>query len=896
MIKVGLIHKEQVGPPARQFLFLLVAAIFFSFPLPLMANSDKELFAPGIYVTLPPDQEVETEEVVTYIFRLENQTDETVSLQVKAVSSQGWPLLGSTEELTLTPASEDYLVYSLLIPATILADSKDELRLILSAKDREKVFTVQTTVKTVRLLEWEHRPLLRAHAGEKLFFPVRLRNQGTTIERLELEIQSDKGWPVYANYTRDTIAPGQEGEVMISCYVPEAVPTGTLGEISLRLRDAGPEIPELKLKILISEAQNDQRDQDLKIPLNSAVSFNYGPPSQQSALPWNLTWRSRANLFANTHFDLFFSGAYDSLAPTAAYMGVKGEKWALRLGALGHNWGGPISPPTYSSFLYYQDQRTLPWSLWLGPPSQGVTPRWWGTQIHFKQPDLQLNYLQNSEPDSYFQHALAGTYQLYASPLYGWKLTTEAALGLGETNPLNQGGITLSHRDENREYLGQYKLGTDFYDRTTFNEFALTAYLYPPGELTLTTGYAWRGETSLANSILDSYKLWSELMLGNHRFGVAYTLRSDREIKEVKASTTQRHLKSSLSFSMSYSREDLESQRKSFILGANYRYRFTTDNYLETLYKETFTYSQGQAKRLPEIGLKWRYTNSNKPWNCFGLIQWDLSPKPSSQISAFQAGLGAQTAARTAWQVYTQLYFEEKIPYYSLIFRLEHQDLYFLPSPWSGIHGKAFVDLNRNGIYEPNEPGLAGLPVLLNGSEAAISKEDGSWEISFTSVGRQILDFPAQCQNYYTLEAKKELSTEPNKSVFVLVPYFPPTEIQGRLFIDTNRNNNFDAGEKGLSGTVIAIFDRNHQLIIEKSTTSDGAFFFTLLPGEYLLELKEESLADYYLLPEPLPFKVTTASPLTLSVAVTPVIKEIEFFNEEIIPPELWEAYTEESW
>lgn len=893
---MGFIRRKRAGNPTGPLLFLLVATVVFIFPLPLAASAERQLFTPGIYVTLPPDQETEAEGVVTYIFRLENLRDETVTLQVRAVSSQGWPLLGSTEELTLAPATEDYLVYSLITPATVVAGAKDQLDLILSENDREEVFTVQTVVKTVRLLHWEPRPLLRAKAGEELFFPVRLRNLGTTIERLELEIQSDKGWPVSANSTRDAIFPGQEGEVLISCYIPEAVPEGTLGEIVLRLRDAEPEIPELKLKILVNEAQLSQGDQELTLPLNTTVNFNYRPPSQSSPLPWHLAWRTRGNLFTDTHFDLFFSSAPNALAPATTFMGVTGEKWALRLGALGHNWNGPVPPPTYSSFLYFQDQRSLPWSLWLGPPTQGATPRWWGTGIHFRQPDLHLTYMQNLEPDRYFQHALTATYQIYASPLYGWKLTTESALGLGESTPLTQGGFVLSYRDENREYLSQYKLGTDFYDRTAFNEFGLAAYLYPPGELTLTTGYTWREETSPANLYLLSNKVWSELTLGNYRFGYAYTVRSDGEIKELKAGTTLRYPRSSLSFSMNYSLEELSNERQALMLSGNYRRRFTTDNYLETLFKETFTYSQGQRESLPEFGLRWRYMDSNKPWNCFGLIQWDLSAKPFSQISAFQAGLGTQTAAGTAWQVYAQHFIEENIPRYSLIFRLEHHDLYFLPSPWSGIHGKAFVDLNRNGIYDPGEPGLAGLPVLLNGSQATISKEDGSWEIPFTGAGRQTLDFPALHQNYYTLETKKEIFTERNKSVSVLVPYLPPTEIQGRIFLDTNQNNSFDAGEQGLAGPVIAIFDRNHQLIIEKSTTSHGAFFFTLLPGEYLLELKEESLAGNYLLPQPLPFKVTTDSPLELSVAVTPVTKGIEFSSEEIIPLELLETYTEESW
>ena len=95
---------------------------------------------------------------------------------------------------------------------------------------------------------------------------------------------------------------------------------------------------------------------------------------------------------------------------------------------------------------------------------------------------------------------------------------------------------------------------------------------------------------------------------------------------------------------------------------------------------------------------------------------------------------------------------------------------------------------------------------------------------------------------------------------------------------------------------MLTVFDRNHQLIMEKSANVDGAFFLSLLPGEYILKLEEESLAVDYLPPEPFVFNVTTASPLLLPVALRPVTKEIEFSSEEIIPPEFWDGYTEESW
>jgi hypothetical protein len=566
-------------------------------------------------------------------------------------------------------------------------------------------------------------------------------------------------------------------------------------------------------------------------------------------------------------------------------MGLTGEQWALRLGALGHNRDSLIPPPTYSSSLYYQDQRSTPWSIWIGPTGPEATPLWWGSRIDLNQYGLHLNYLHNLDSDRHFQHAISSNYQLYASPLYGWKLDLGGAVGLGETDSLTQGKFVLTHRNESRELSGEIHAGTDFYSLHGFEEIGFTAYTDTAQDLQISSGMTWRTETPPAELSLRSNKLWSELTKGHHRLGLAYTHRSDGSIKEVKAGTSWRQPQSSITLSANFSQENLRLDRQTLLLGSRYRYRLSADNYLEAILSESLTYQQENLTHLPEIGVKWRYVSAQKPWDSFGLIYWELPSTPFAKVKAFQVGFGSQTATGTAWQIYAQLFFQEQNPVYSMSFRLQHQDLYFIPSPWSGIHGKAFVDLNRNGLYDQNEPGLSGLPVYLNGNQVTEANEDGNWEISYTSAGHQRLEFPREHQGYYTLQPKKELKTELHKSSSVLIPYLPPTDLIGQVFIDTNNNKRFDPNEKGLSSILIAVYDHNRQLITEKSADLNGTFFLTLLPGNYQLELKEDTLPEKYAKPEPIPFKVATEATLELLVPIQPLMKEVEFFSEEIILP-----------
>jgi len=212
------------------------------------------------------------------------------------------------------------------------------------------------------------------------------------------------------------------------------------------------------------------------------------------------------------------------------------------------------------------------------------------------------------------------------------------------------------------------------------------------------------------------------------------------------------------------------------------------------------------------------------------------------------------------------------------------------------MHGIAFIDLDRNGMYSTNEPVLAGLPIILNGSKETVTAADGRWEIPFTGSGQQVLEFPAEFEGYYTLQTRKEIRTVTQKSVAVLVPYLPPTEVYGRVFVDTNQNNQLDPGEEGLAPVVLAVFDHNNRLVIEKSADQVGAFYLTLLPGEYRLEVNGHLRNGAYEWPQPLTFKVTPESPLHLSVPVRTVPREIEFFHEESLPTEFGEPYTDDNW
>ncbi|HBG17144.1 MAG TPA: hypothetical protein DDW93_10220, partial [Firmicutes bacterium] len=84
----------------RKVTILLTTILFIFFSPKLQLAESTRIFSPGVYVTLPPNQEAGPEEVITYIFQIDNYQQTPVTFKVRAVSSQGWSLLGESEEFT----------------------------------------------------------------------------------------------------------------------------------------------------------------------------------------------------------------------------------------------------------------------------------------------------------------------------------------------------------------------------------------------------------------------------------------------------------------------------------------------------------------------------------------------------------------------------------------------------------------------------------------------------------------------------------------------------------------------------------------------------------------------------------------------------------------------------
>ncbi|WP_298435771.1 SdrD B-like domain-containing protein [Geobacter sp.] len=158
------------------------------------------------------------------------------------------------------------------------------------------------------------------------------------------------------------------------------------------------------------------------------------------------------------------------------------------------------------------------------------------------------------------------------------------------------------------------------------------------------------------------------------------------------------------------------------------------------------------------------------------------------------------------------------------------------------ITGSVFMDLNRNGVKDPDEPGLPNVTVLLEDGTRAVT--GGSGRFIFATVGAGIhqvriaeRELPADLNLLVKPSRRVELATR--QTVRVDFPLLRAGVMRGRVLIDANGNGIADAGDTPLADALVYLEGTS----INTFSDGDGAFAFeNLLPGEYLLKLDEANL------------------------------------------------------
>ena len=185
-----------------------------------------------------------------------------------------------------------------------------------------------------------------------------------------------------------------------------------------------------------------------------------------------------------------------------------------------------------------------------------------------------------------------------------------------------------------------------------------------------------------------------------------------------------------------------------------------------------------------------------------------------------------------------------------------------------------FHDVDGNGVFDAGESGLAGVDVDLFDVASTLvgsvtTAADGSYSFTGLAAGDYTVDVDET-----TLPAGYVLTTTNEPLSLTLgvdeaydtadFGYYDPNAPTGSIgdvvFDDADADGVFDAGESGLAGVDVDLFDVASTLVGSVTTAADGSYSFTgLAAGDYTVDVDETTLPAGYVL-------TTTNEPATITV------------------------------
>ncbi|MGG9972476.1 SdrD B-like domain-containing protein [Ferruginibacter sp. SUN002] len=177
---------------------------------------------------------------------------------------------------------------------------------------------------------------------------------------------------------------------------------------------------------------------------------------------------------------------------------------------------------------------------------------------------------------------------------------------------------------------------------------------------------------------------------------------------------------------------------------------------------------------------------------------------------------------------------------------------------------KVWNDIDGDGIQDANEPGIAGVTVVLyagNGTSViGTTTTDGLGNYIFTNLdaGSYVVGFSGFPSGYVltTSKAGTDATVDSDPSTITgktnaitlvagevnttidagLIAINPKSSLGDRVWFDNNGNGIQDAGEPGVAGVSVSLFDLAANLIKTTATNTNGNYLFTdLEAGSYVI-------------------------------------------------------------
>ncbi|MDO9390220.1 MAG: SdrD B-like domain-containing protein [bacterium] len=160
------------------------------------------------------------------------------------------------------------------------------------------------------------------------------------------------------------------------------------------------------------------------------------------------------------------------------------------------------------------------------------------------------------------------------------------------------------------------------------------------------------------------------------------------------------------------------------------------------------------------------------------------------------------------------------------------------------INGRVYEDANGNMTFDNGDKGIPGIPIMIDGKEAAQTGRSGEYRVLGVAAGSHSVKMDISKLDAGmdpSIGGQRRFTTVGVWGPRVDFPLAPLNEIYGNVFLDENRNGIRDEEDAGLPGVFVLMGDNR------RFTASDneGDFIFhNVQPGRYRVFIDPRFLPD----------------------------------------------------
>ncbi|NLG83431.1 MAG: OmpA family protein [Firmicutes bacterium] len=831
--------------------------------------------------------------------------------RVSFTTNPDWPLLGETGEIVLPPGAEEAVVISIMTPADAPAQSEHRLEFTVTWEGTVLTGVVTTTIKPRHAIQLTGPKPLTAAPGSTVDLPFLLSNTGNVTETCQLTATSARGWSLSPLTTELELAAGKTSTVRFRLSIPLEAPETASDTVTVTLTTQSGQEITATVRVQVGRPVLQGIGQVGPESHRFAGEMGFTMDSPRDYLGPLDTWlRLSGPIGARERMELLLSGQFSPTAPLElTLLQYQAQRYRIRLGNLSSPWTGLVSPGTGRAdldlFFAHAEGR---FGFMLGSSSErvfGSEVAWYGLTWTEAWADWEvvLRYLKNESGtnrdelgylDASLRRRAAGTFAAdlamglggdsIAALLQYWnaKGSSSWRTGLSWSDGINRPnerlglnfGLTTPFKTENRltvelamaEETDYASTDPDLPSIGANRAYELKLSLaYPTG---LTLRAATKETVFLANSAGDKLE---------HRLGFTYTWRS-------RATSSSWQLEGELIRAA----EEAATWAPDYtlILGSTYRFHPEESRGIWTvsLFGNLSTSADATSFATDYLRLVLSHDRHLPEENLFYRLalaeEWTPDrPGTFTAETQVEKGLG-NNGTLTGYARLADNSF-------SLGLKMVQKFGFSIPRPHATIGGLVYQDLDGDETADPEEPGVAGAWVILNGARLVRTAADGRWIMTGVPPGKH--EIGVLCDFDPALRSKKgtvAVEVKAGDTAQLDFPIWRLTTLAGRLFLDRNGDGAYDPADRPLAEATVTLLlpDGREEKV---SPAQDGFFSFPdLAPGEYRLSatLPEELAGE---VDAPREIKLTVAQEGWLAVDLIAQEKEKPVIFTFIAPPVL---------